>query len=139
MYSYNNKESIMLKIIKVIIGFTENSDLGRKVKKNAYNPENPAETIRLLEYHDREVLREHALKGWGGYDKTDVTIVWENGDEYKCAMILGMVTLLLIVFPPQALESITRRMEKQGKEVPAYIKTDYEARIAFLADKEITA
>lgn len=130
----------MLKIIKVIIGFTENSDLGRKVKKNAYNPENPAETIRLLEYHDREVVREHALKGWGGYDKTDVTIVWENGDEYKMRYDLGDGdTIADRLSPRKHLESITRRMEKQGKEVPAYIKTDYEARIAFLADKEITA
>ena len=130
----------MLKIIKVIIGFTENSDLARKVKTNAYNPENPAETIRLLEYHDREVIKEHALKGWGAYDKTYLTIVWENGEEYIMRYDLGDGdTIADRLSPRKHLDSVTHRMEKQGKEVPASIKTYYEARIAFLADKEITA
>lgn len=103
----------MLKIVAVIVGMSEDNvtDEFRK----AYNPKDPASVIGFLEGRDWYAYCENDRR------KTDVTIVWENGDEYKMTYVMGERT------------TITERLN--AKQALAYTEKRLEGKTGFFADR----
>lgn len=103
----------MLKIIAVIVGMSEDN-VTNEFRK-AYNPKDPASVIGFLESRDWHAYTEDDRC------KTDVTIVWENGDEYKMTYVMGERT------------TITERLN--AKKALAYTEKRLEGKTGFFADR----
>lgn len=103
----------MLKIIAVIVGMSEDN-VTNEFRK-AYNPKDPASVIGFLENRDWMChLRDDRCK-------TDVTIMWENGDEYKMTYMLG--------------ERMTITERLNAKQALAYTEKRLEGKTGFFADR----
>lgn len=103
----------MLKIIAVVIGMSESNSVTEYSK--AYDPKDPMSVIAYLELQDWLAhLRDDRCK-------TDVTIFWENGDEYKLTYILGERT------------TIAERLN--AKKAMAYTEKRLEGKVGFFADR----
>ena len=103
----------MLKIVAVIVGMSE--DNATNEFRKAYNPKDPASVIGFLEGRDWYVHCDNDLC------KTDVTIVWENGDEYKMTYMLGERT------------TIAERLN--AKQALLYTETRLEGKTGLFADR----
>lgn len=103
----------MLKIVAVIVGMSE--DNATNEFRKAYNPKDPASVIGFLESRDWYAYTEDDRR------KTDVTIVWENGDEYKLTYVMGERT------------TITERLN--AKQALLYTEKRLEGKTGFFADR----
>lgn len=99
----------MLKIFAVVIGMSEDNRTNEFRK--AYDPKNPKDVIEYLENMDWMCsLRDDRCK-------IDVSIFWENGDEYKLTYILG------------------ERVKIADRKALAYTQKRLEGTTGFVADR----
>lgn len=103
----------MLKIVAVVIGMSEDN-VTNEFRK-AYNPKDPGSVIAFLE------SRDWYAAAADDRCKTDVTIFWENGDEYKLTYVLGEGT------------TITERLN--AKQALAYTEKRLEGKTGYFADR----
>ena len=121
----------MLKIVAVVIGMSEDNRTNEFRK--AYDPKNPKDVIEYLENMDWMCsLRDDKCK-------TDVSIFWENGDEYKMTYILGeRITIAERLDVKKALAYAEKRLEgKTGLFVDRLLAGAREA-VAFMEGKATT-
>lgn len=119
----------MVKIFAVVIGMSEDN-VTNEFRK-AYNPKDPASVIGFLENRDWAAsLRNDRCK-------TDVTIFWENGDEYKLTYILGeRVTITERLNAKQALLYGEKKLEGKTGLFADRILAGLRERVAFMEGKE---